>query len=137
MKKTIAIAALALAVGAFFLDWLEYQYAARVYSTEIYIVLIALFFTVVGLWAGARLNQRPAQTPFERNHQAIKYLGISPREEEVLARLAEGLSNKEIARALDVSPNTVKTHLAKLYEKLDVARRTQAVTKAKELRLIP
>lgn len=137
MKKTIVIAAIGLALGAFILDWLEYKYAARQFSTEIYIVLIAVFFSVVGIWAGGRLNRHRPKQDFERNQQAIKYLGISAREEEVLARLGEGMSNKEIARALGVSPNTIKTHLAKLYEKLDVARRTQAVSKAKDLRLIP
>lgn len=137
MKKTIAIAAFGLVVGAFFLDWLEYQYAARVFSTEIFIIFIAIFFSAIGIWAGGRLSRRTPAPDFERNHQAIKYLGISPREEDVLACLAKGQSNKEIARALGVSPNTVKTHLAKLYEKLDVARRTQAIGKAKELRLIP
>ena len=137
MKKTIAIAAIGLALGAFILDWLQYKYAVRAFSTEIYIVLIAVFFSAIGIWAGGRLNRRAPAPEFERNHQAINYLGISPREEEVLVRLGEGMSNKEIARALGVSPNTIKTHLAKLYEKLDVARRTQAINKAKELRLIP
>ncbi len=137
MKKTIALAALGLAVGAFMLDWLEYQYTARAFSTEIYIILIAVFFSAVGIWAGGRLNRRTPSPSFERNQQALQYLGISAREEEVLACLAEGQSNKEIARSLGVSPNTIKTHLAKLYEKLDVSRRTQAIGKAKELRLIP
>jgi hypothetical protein len=72
MTKTTLTYGLALAAGAFALRWLEYQYAVRTFSTEIYIV----------------------------------------------------------------SPNTVKTHLAHLYEKLAVSRRTQAISKAKELRLI-
>jgi NarL family two-component system response regulator LiaR len=46
-------------------------------------------------------------------------------------------SNKEIARDLGLSPNTVKTHVANLYGKLEVSRRTQAVGKARELALIP
>ena len=137
MKKTMVIAAIGLAVGAFILDWLEYQYAVRAFSTEIYIILIAVFFSIVGIWAGGRLSRHTPKAAFERNQQAIQYLGISAREEEVLTRLGEGMSNKEIARALGVSPNTIKTHLAKLYDKLDVVRRTQAVSKAKDLRLIP
>jgi ATP/maltotriose-dependent transcriptional regulator MalT len=68
--------------------------------------------------------------------QALGYLGVSDREYEVLTLLADGLSNREIAERLFVSPNTVKTHLAHLYEKLAVSRRTQAISKAKELRLI-
>lgn len=55
----------------------------------------------------------------------------------MLELLAEGHSNKEMARHLCISPNTIKTHLARLYEKLEVSRRTQAIAKARALRLIP
>uniref|UniRef100_UPI0021492E65 response regulator transcription factor n=1 Tax=Tahibacter caeni TaxID=1453545 RepID=UPI0021492E65 len=57
---------------------------------------------------------------------------LSQREREVLRRLAEGLSNKQIARALSVSENTVKTHLANVYAKLGVGRRTEAARAARE-----
>lgn len=56
---------------------------------------------------------------------------LSQREHAVLRQLAEGLSNKEIARALSVSENTVKTHLANLYAKLGVSRRTEALKVAR------
>lgn len=56
---------------------------------------------------------------------------LSQREHEVLRQLAEGLSNKQIARALGVSENTVKTHLANLYAKLGVSRRTEALKVAR------
>jgi ATP/maltotriose-dependent transcriptional regulator MalT len=52
-------------------------------------------------------------------------------------QLAAGTSNKEMARTLGISPNTIKTHLARLFEKLDVSRRMQAVEKAKQLELLP
>jgi ATP/maltotriose-dependent transcriptional regulator MalT len=64
-------------------------------------------------------------------------LGLSKRELEVLQLMAEGLSNDEIATSLFVSLNTIKTHTSKLFEKLDVKRRTQAIDKAKRLSLIP
>ena len=67
----------------------------------------------------------------------MKSLKVTDREYDVLTLLGEGQSNKEIARSLDISPNTVKTHIARLYEKLEVPRRAQAVQKAKELSLIP
>lgn len=137
MKKVIALYALAMAVAAFALQWLEYQYAVRVFSTEIYIVAIALLFTALGLWVGHRLTRRGRPEEFRRNAEAIDYMGISDREVEVLELLAHGLTNKEIAERLFVSPNTVKTHLANLYGKLDVARRTQAIRKARSLRIIP
>ena len=55
----------------------------------------------------------------------------------MLQLLAEGHSNQEIAENLVVSPNTVKSHLTRLYQKLDVTRRTQAIQKARTLGMIP
>ncbi len=129
--------ALALAAGAIALHWLQYNYLVRTFPLEIYIVLIALGFAVLGIWAGLRLARRPAGATFEKNEAALATLAITPREQQVLALVAAGKSNKEIARELGVSPNTVKTQLASLYQKLAVERRTQAVQKARELALIP
>ena len=61
---------------------------------------------------------------------------LTEREREVLTALAAGASNKAIARALGVSPNTVKTHLARLFDKLQVRNRTEAVIRAGELGLV-
>ena len=55
---------------------------------------------------------------------------ISPREREILALLADGHTNREIGRALHISEATVKTHLARLYPKLEVADRAAAVAVA-------
>lgn len=137
MKRTIALYALALAAGAFALQWLEYKYVTKVFAGEFYILLIALGFTALGAWTAWRLTQRTSAAAFEKNDAALRSLGVTAREYETLELLAAGLSNKEIARKLDVSPNTVKTHVSKLYEKLEVSRRTQAVQKAKDLALIP
>jgi DNA-binding CsgD family transcriptional regulator len=137
MWKPIALYALALAAGAFLLEWLQYKYLARAFAPEIYIVLIALGFTGLGIWAGYRLTPKTAAAPFERNGAAIKSLGLTDRECQILELLAAGQANKEIARTLDVSPNTVKTHIANLFQKLEVQRRTQAIQKARELHLIP
>ena len=136
MMRPILIYALVIAAGALALRWLQYQYVIRLLSPEIYVVLIAAAFTVLGAWAGHRITRRPATPGAGRNQQAIDYLKISEREYRVLELLAAGHSNKEIADQLCVSVNTVKTHLANLYSKLEVSRRTQAVRKARELRLI-
>lgn len=55
---------------------------------------------------------------------------VSPREREILALMAEGHSNREVARVLHVSEATVKTHLARLYPKLEVTDRAAAVAVA-------
>ena len=137
MKKTILLYSLAIAAAALVLQWLEYQYTVRRFSSEIYIGVIALAFTGLGVWVGLRLTPKRGPQPFEQNHAAIRSLGISEREFEVLELLASGCTNREIAEKLFVSPNTVKTHLSHLYEKLEVRRRTQAVQRARALEVIP
>jgi NarL family two-component system response regulator LiaR len=137
MIRTVVVYALALAAGAFALQWVQYNYFVRTFSVEIYVVLIAAGFAALGVWAGLRLARRPAPATFEKNEAAIASLGITQREHAVLELLAAGKSNKEIAQKLGVSPNTIKTQVASLYQKLEVQRRTQAVQKARELALIP
>lgn len=137
MKRTIIIYGLALAALVFLLEYFEYRFFVRDLSIEFYILVIAILFTGLGLWVGRKLTgPKPIPTSFEKNEKALNYLGISERELEVLVLVSEGLSNQEIAGRLFVSINTVKTHLSKLYEKLEVKRRTQAVEKAKSLMLI-
>jgi len=137
MARTIILYALALAAAATALEWLKYRYWERVLSTEIYIFLIAAGFIALGLWAGRKLTPRPAGPDFERNDAAIRSLGLTARECEILALLASGQSNKEMARALGISPNTVKTHIARVFEKLEVQKRIHAIEKARWLSLIP
>jgi len=137
MTRIVILYAVALAVAAAFLAWLEYHYVTRLFAGEIYILIVAAGFAALGGWAGWRLTRRRQSDGFEKNTAALETLGVSPREYETLELLAAGLSNKEIARKLGVSPNTVKTHLARLYEKLGASRRTEAVGKARDLSLIP
>ncbi|BFV58252.1 response regulator transcription factor [Kitasatospora sp. CMC57] len=61
---------------------------------------------------------------------------LTDREQEILAQLAQGLGNREIARALFISEATVKTHLGRIYDKLGVDTRSGAVAAAKERRLL-
>ena len=86
----------------------------------------------------ARANERVVvdRLHFVADDLAMESLGISGREREVLELLAAGRSNKEIARELNVSPNTVKTHVSKLFEKLAVRRRTEAISRARELGIL-
>lgn len=128
---------IALASGAFGLQWLEYELWARTHPGAAYVALVAMAFLGLGIWVGVRLSRRePPADPFRPNERAQASLGITDREREVLQLLAAGRSNKEIARHLGVSPNTVKTHVARLFEKLDVGRRTEAIGLARELGLV-
>lgn len=137
MWRTILIYSLALALAAVGLEWLRLRHATRLLPTEIYVGLIAFAFIALGLWLGRKLTPGPRPAAFVRNEAAIRSLGLSPRECEILEMLASGASNKELARALGISPNTVKTHVARVYEKLDVDRRIQAVEEGRRLALIP
>ena len=61
---------------------------------------------------------------------------LSVREHEILEQLAQGHSNKEIARRFELTQNTVKFHLKNIYSKLEVNRRTQAIAQARQKNLI-
>lgn len=62
---------------------------------------------------------------------------LTDRERDILGQLARGLGNRDIARALFISEATVKTHLGRIYDKLDVETRAGAVARANEQRLLP
>ena len=136
MLRTILIYGAILAAGSVGLQWLQYRFLVRTYPVEAYVALIALAFMGLGVWVGARLFRRAPEAAFEVNTQVRETLGISEREMQVLELLAAGRSNKEIASRLEVSPNTVKTHVAKLFDKLEVKRRTEAILRARELGMI-
>jgi DNA-binding CsgD family transcriptional regulator len=124
-----------LAAGALALDWVQYQRLARAQTGDVYLFLVAAAFLAFGLWVGSRLLHRRAPSP-PGNPAARASLGISDRELAVLEALAEGRSNKEIAAALHISPHTVKTHVARLHEKLGARRRTEAIARARELGIL-
>lgn len=136
--RQILLYGLFLAAGTFALQWLDAQYLARAYSGELYVSLVGLGFLGLGLFLGRRLFGGAEENPaFDGNPAARAALGITERESEVLLEIAAGHSGKEIARRLNLSPNTVKSHTMRLYEKLQARRRTEAVRKARELGLVP
>ena len=137
MGKRIVFYGALLAAGTLVLDWVDYQRLARVHAGDIYTFLIALSFLALGVFLGVKVFSAPKPQPFDGNPQAQAALGISPRELAVLHELAAGRSNKEIAAELNVSPNTVKTHVAQLFDKLGAKRRTDAISKARELGIVP
>ncbi len=144
LARTILLYGAALATLVVVLKVIEYRYLVHDLTLEFYLGLTATIFTALGVWGGLRLVKPKVVVvtqvhgaEFRRNDAELKRRGISARELEVLEKMTTGLSNQEIADQLFVSLNTIKTHTASLYLKLDAKRRTQAIQKAKELQLIP
>lgn len=147
-KETISYA-IAMALLMLVLRWLEFRFLVASHQYEIYIGIIALLFLIFGIWIANKIvapkiktvvvekEIRVPEFEFVLNEKELTERKISKRELEVLTLMAEGLSNQEIAERLFVSLNTIKTHSAKLFEKLEVKRRTQAIETAKKLQLLP
>lgn len=142
--------AVSMAVLMLLLRWIQYKFLIIHSQTEIYMGMIALIFTFLGIWASQKLSKPKVETvviekeiivqrnlDFLLNEDEMEKRKISKRELEVLKLMAEGLSNQEIASRLFVSLNTIKTHSSKVFEKLEVKRRTQAIETAKKLHLLP
>jgi len=66
---------------------------------------------------------------FRQKRHTDPTLGLTPREEETLVLLTKGYANKEIAKHLDVSIETVRSHLKRIYEKMHVRSRAEAVAR--------
>ena len=146
----ILLYGISLAALLFLLKWLELRFVIYDYAFEIYIGAIAVIFTALGIWLARKLTSPKIKTViiekqvlinnsegFVQDEKKAAELGLSKRELEVLELMAVGLSNEEIAERLFLSLNTIKTHSARVFEKMEVKRRTQAVEKGKRLRLIP
>jgi DNA-binding NarL/FixJ family response regulator len=111
---------------------------------EVIVAIAAMIFFFVGLYFNQRSNNKQTvPTPVSNeakssapDYEQIKKLGLSQREHEVLVKMAEGLSNQEIAAALFVAESTVKTHVSNILFKLDARRRTQAIQLAKQLKIV-
>ncbi|OED49161.1 helix-turn-helix transcriptional regulator [Flavobacteriaceae bacterium (ex Bugula neritina AB1)] len=136
MKKTVLIFG-ALVVALLILFQLsKYSIIAGNSSIEIVIAIIAIIFFFIGVIINKKVLHKNKTTTASIDRSKINELGLSKREYEVLCEIAIGLSNKEIADKLFISENTVKTHVSNLLTKLEAKRRTQAIQKAKELKII-
>jgi len=149
-NKQIILYGTALAALLFLLKWLETRYILLDQQLDIYLGIVAVLFTTLGIWLALKVRKPKVKTviiekkvvvtngpDFVLNEDEVRRLNLSKRELEVLQLMADGLSNQEIASKLFVSLNTIKTHSAQIFEKMEVKRRTQAVDMAKRLCIIP
>ncbi|TWR31461.1 response regulator transcription factor [Mucilaginibacter pallidiroseus] len=149
-NRSLIIYGFSLALLMVLLKWLEWKFIITDHAVELYAGLIAAVFLGVGVWLTKKLSKPKQQTvyvdreivvrptdDFVFNDAEFSRLGLSRREVEVLQLIASGASNQQIADELYVSVNTVKTHTSRLFEKLNVKRRTQAVDMGKKLSIIP
>ncbi len=148
--KDVLLYSIALAILLLLLKWLQYKFLIQTNTTEIYIGLIALLFTIIGVWAGGKIVKpkttiqivkeqvKVVQPHFDAALAKVQQeqFGITKRELEILQLIAQGLSNDEIAKTLFISVSSVKTLISRIFSKLNVERRTQAIQKAKETGLI-
>ena len=141
MRKTIFWYGLSLAGLVLLLKVMQYHFLAKDLSIEFYLGLLAVLFTAMGVWVGLKITKsrgfNPQNLPhFEPDAEMVRSLNVSKRELDVLELMSSGMSNQEIADKLFVSLNTVKTHSSNIFTKLDVRRRTQAIQKARQLKLV-
>ncbi|MEZ4777917.1 MAG: LuxR C-terminal-related transcriptional regulator [Flavobacteriaceae bacterium] len=135
MKKTIitfSIISISL-LGLFQMS--KYSITRGSITIETTIAVIAVVFLLIGMWLN-RKTLKEELHDVKINSERITSLGISEREYQILQKISEGYSNKEIGDQLYVSESTIKTHVSNLFQKLDVKRRTQAVQKAKDLNIL-
>jgi ATP/maltotriose-dependent transcriptional regulator MalT len=137
-----------LAIIMLIMKWLEWRLVVIGHTFELYAGAVALLFTGLGMWLAKKLTQPKSNTVFVEkvvfvkqedfvcNEAEIARLRLSKRELEVLQLMADGLSNFQIAERLFLSLNTIKTHASKIFEKLEVQRRTQAIEVARKLSII-
>lgn len=146
MLKTIVLYGIGAGLLIAGMRAVEYRWLVIDHSLEIYGGIVAAVFASLGIWLGLKLTRErvvvrevpvPAPAEFVRDEARVQSLGITARELEVLGLIAAGHATREIADLLHVSENTVKTHSSRVFDKLGASRRTQAVQKAREQRLIP
>ncbi|MFK7953218.1 MAG: LuxR C-terminal-related transcriptional regulator [Ekhidna sp.] len=130
--KTYLVYGGAMGIIIILMEVIQYKAVIRDLQIELFGIFIALIFLSVGIGVGILIYKKKVNPDqYDRDK-----LGLSKRELEVLELLSQGLSNQEIADKLFVSLNTSKTHISKIYQKMNVKRRTQAIQKARDYALI-
>jgi DNA-binding NarL/FixJ family response regulator len=159
VRRTVLLYGLLAGVLTALLRVIEYRFLVLDHALEIYGGLVAVLFAAVGAWLGRRMLAPRERVDVIRDPATVVAAGAAPpaeparapaptatpvptvaltrREQEILELIAAGLSTREMAERLGVSENTVKSHAARLFDKLGARRRTQAVQSARAAGLLP
>lgn len=140
LRTTLSIGAV-LGIILVMIAWMQYRLVVLDHAVELYAALMVAVGIGVGIWAGRKVGERrEARAAAQVTMADVVPTGVivrdlveplSERELDVLALMAKGCTNQEIADRLFVSINTVKTHVSNVYGKLGVRRRTEAVLAAR------
>ena len=147
-SKNMVLLVITAAVLIFAIRFFETGFHAGEISTKVYITIIGIIFLAVGAFTAAQMTRRKTVIQYvEKEKEITKGKEsaevnvaannlLTDRECDILKGIARGLTNKQIGEELFVSENTVKKHVNNIYFKLDVNRRTQAIAKAKALKIL-
>jgi DNA-binding NarL/FixJ family response regulator len=136
MKKTIITFSLLIIALLILFQVSKYSIFFGKTSVELVTTFVAVIFLVIGIYLNKKSLRKVNNVSKEIDLKKIEELEISKREYEVLQKISEGYSNKEIADKLFISESTIKTHVSSLLLKLNAKRRTQAVQIAQELQIL-
>lgn len=131
---------IAMAVLLLILRVIHWKFLLIDRSQELYSAGIAILFTTMGIWLASKLIKRN-NSPLSADKASIGLNAIpntllSDRELEILLLISKGNTNQEIADELFLSLSTIKSHVSNIFGKLDVKNRTQALEKARNLKIL-
>ncbi len=131
MKKTIIIFGSLCVVILLLFQLQQWSLFALGGSENLYLVVSGVLFLILGM-----VMSRYFTVKKNIHKKSLQKSSLSRQQQKVLHLMAEGLSNKEIAKKLFIAETTVKTHVSKILIKLDAKRRTEAVKIGRELEII-
>lgn len=141
MIKTIVKFGILTGLAIAAVKFLEFSYFSNQLSIKLYMTIVGVGFLSLGIYLGLKYRKQKVLVTYREttNPEEAQRSGeniLTERELKVLRHIEHGHSNQEIADQLFVSLNTIKTHVNNIYSKLGVKRRTQALSRAKQLRLL-
>lgn len=136
MKKVVITFGLLAAAVLLLYHLSSYWLFIGGHSQEWLMGIVVVIAVMLGVFFGKTTSPSAASREAAAPTADYRELGISEREYEVLCLINRGRSNQEVASELFIAESTVKSHVSNLLVKLDARRRTEAVARAKDLKII-